>query len=107
VSLPGWFGQERQDNNRRSRRQEARHAKATGGRVQPGSGSSWRAKEDVRSAEHLDQLKSTQKASWTLRVEDLMILDRNAARDGRVGRTIVEFVEQGVSYVVTRYEEGT
>lgn len=115
AGLPPWMEdtpkKKRQKINQRSAKQEKEHAQRTGGRVQAGSGSSWRAPEDVRGkldAEgggYLDQLKSFATGRYTLSAKEWIKLRRNAHKDGREPRLIIEFPEQGVRLVVTEDDE--
>ena len=96
MPLPAFFGKPGRDRNRRSQRQEAAHARKTGGRVQPGSGSSWRAPQDVRGplldeSGHMDQLKFTDKTTYVLNLHELMKIRKDALQAGREGRLFVEF----------------
>lgn len=102
MTLPAWWERDGQKQNARSRRQERRHAAKEGGKVVAGSGSSWRAKEDVVTPENLDQLKYTDKASYTIRAEDMQRLFDNATAMGREGRLVVSFEEYGLTVVVTQ-----
>lgn len=101
----------RQDINARSARQEKEHAQRTGGQVQAGSGSSWRRPEDVRGrldeegGGFLDQLKSYATGRYTLTAKEWTKLRRNAHKDGREPRLIIEFPEHGVRLVVTEEDE--
>lgn len=105
--LPSWWAGKAvgRRQNARSRAQEREHAKRTGGRVQPGSGSSYRAKEDVKTPDHLDQLKYTDAASFTIRAAELSKLFRNAVADGREGRMIVRFEGRDLTVVIAQHEE--
>jgi hypothetical protein len=105
-SLPPWLSPEATDRrarrlrNARSASQEASHAAEVGGRVQSGSGSSWRAPGDVRSAEYMDELKYTSKASYSLTVIVMRKIMRAAAKTGRTPRLIIDFQSEGVRAVV-------
>jgi hypothetical protein len=58
-------------NQRRSKLQEQRIAGDIGGRVQAGSGTSWRAKSDVRKMGDLRvEAKFTSKVEYTLKLDD-------------------------------------
>lgn len=56
-------------------------AEQQGGRVQPGSGSRWFAKQDVKCAEKLIQVKTTDKKQYILKLEDLEILEQHALKE--------------------------
>lgn len=94
-SLPKWWqsGQDRPKQNKRSREQERKRAKETGGKVQKGSGSSWRARGDVRTDDDLEQLKYTDKASYSLKVAEWRQIAMDAASQGREPSLIIEFSE--------------
>lgn len=101
--LPAWWGRDRQRQNTRSARQERHHAAQEGGRVQAGSGSSWRAPHDVVTPEFLDELKFTDAKSFRLDAGYFRRLRRSARRMGREPRLIIEF--PNLKLVVTEYEE--
>jgi hypothetical protein len=102
-NLPPWSQQKGRlrTQNRRSRVQERNHASSIGGRVQAGSGSSWRAPGDVRSGEYLDELKTTDRRSFSL--TDTIIRKVLHAGDvtGRVPRLIIDFPKLHIRAVVT------
>jgi hypothetical protein len=104
--LPAWFDQQRERNNRRSRQQERQHATANNGKVQAGSGSSWRAPQDVRTPTHLDQLKFTDAASFRIDIREWQRTRADALRDGREPRLVISFERYGISLVVTEAEGG-
>jgi hypothetical protein len=87
--------------NRSSARQERRHAARVGGRVQAGSGSSWRAKGDVKSEEFMDELKETDGKQYSLTVTAIRKIFRAAVQSGRTPRMIIDFKQHGVRAVVT------
>lgn len=89
--LPKWFENDKQTQNRRSRQQEKKLAKGSGGRVQAGSGSSWRAPQDIKTDEHLVQVKYTDKDSYPLKVLDLIQIATDAYRCGKTPVLIVDF----------------
>ena len=68
---------------KRSRKQEQATAKAINGRTQPGSGSGWVHRNDVRSDRFLVENKRTDnERSITIKADDLRQLRINAARLG-------------------------
>jgi hypothetical protein len=81
-------------NQRRSKLQERRIAKDVGGRVQVGSGSSWRAKSDVRDLGKLRiEAKFTSKDTYALRLKDLLKIRKEALLGGlEIWAMQVEFV---------------
>ena len=89
--MPKWWGKEREERNRRTRKQEAGHAKATGGKQQAGSGSSYRAPGDVLQAEFLDELKWTDKGSRALDLREWESHRTKALLMGRQPRMFVDF----------------
>jgi len=91
--MPAWWGerQDKQRQNRRSARQERRIAREVGGRVQPGSGSSPRARGDVKAAEELIEMKYTDKDSFVVKKSVWLEHVRRARVNGRDPVMIVEF----------------
>lgn len=96
----------RRSVNRRSQKQEREHAQRTGGRVQAGSGSSWRAREDVRGPlgedgeGYLDQLKQYETGSFRITAKEWRKLRKHARQEGREPRLIIEFPREGITLVV-------
>lgn len=97
--------------NERSARQEAKHAKKTGGKVQAGSGSSWRAPEDVRGPldedgdGFLDQLKSMASGRITITDKEWARSRKNARNAGRDPRWIIEFPNSGTTLMLVEVED--
>lgn len=83
----------------RSKLQETRIAKEVGGKVQVGSGSSWRAKSDVRKMGELRiEAKHTNKKTYTLKLSDILKIRNEAVLGGMEPWAIqVEFV-RGIGY---------
>jgi hypothetical protein len=70
-------------NQKRSKLQERRIAADVGGRVQAGSGSSWRAKSDVRDIGNLRiEAKFTSKDSYSLKLKDILKIREEALIGG-------------------------
>ena len=97
----------RSDNQRRSRDQEKRAAARYGGRVQAGSGSSWRGKGDfVEEGKHRGECKLTRAKSFSLKLNELLKLEKEATG---MELPLFEIEFQGVSpkrrYVVLRAED--
>ena len=97
MTLPAWWGKERQDRNTRSRKQEAQIAKDQGGRVTPGSGSSWRSPGDVTKPQmeigeetHLIEAKFTDKEGFRL---DRRIIRKHWDRAQSLGKEPVIVIE--------------
>jgi hypothetical protein len=101
-TLPSWMGKDRRTKqNKTSRGHEKRIAKATGGRVQPGSGSSWRARQDTKDSDQLIQHKGTDKASFTIKVDEWKEIQRDADRAGREPVLVITFQQHGIELAVT------
>lgn len=87
------------DKLRRSQAQERAAAGRFGARLQPRSGAGWSRKNDSRSDRFLIENKRTDnKRSITLKAADLEALNRNAIIDNRVG--VLQFELNGRNYVV-------
>lgn len=70
-------------SQKRSKLQEQRIAEDIGGRIQAGSGSSWRAKSDVRDFGKLRiEAKFTSKSSYILKLHDILKIRSEALRGG-------------------------
>jgi hypothetical protein len=102
VTVPVWLAPtaRKRRQNRLSGQQERVHARRVGGRTQPGSGSSWRAKGDVISPEHLDELKFTDGKQYSLTVTSIRKITRAAVQLGRTPRVIIDFKQHGVRAIV-------
>jgi hypothetical protein len=105
--LPGWWGddEKRRERNRRTRKQEHDHAKKIGGKVQPGSGSSYRAPGDVRGETYLDELKWTENKSFTITRDLWRDIASKAQTQGREPRIILDFVGAGLPLRLVITEE--
>lgn len=64
-------------------RQEKDFAKKVGGRVNPGSGSGWRQRQDVRTPDYLWEMKYTGKKQVTIKSGDLEQLRKHALMEDR------------------------
>lgn len=108
AKMPPWWDEEssnkRKKVNARSKKQEQNRAKQIGGRVQPGSGCSPNAPQDVRNAEYMEQLKFTDKASYRLTVEEWLELRADSDRFGRLPRMVIDFEEHNLRLIVTQEE---
>jgi hypothetical protein len=82
-----------------SARQERKIAEDVGGRRQAGSGSSWRAKSDVRTMGKLRvEAKFTQKPTYTLKLDDWKKIREEAIKGGLETPVMqVEFTPPGSS----------
>jgi hypothetical protein len=85
--------------------QEHKRAKEAGGRVMPGSGSSWRAPQDVVTETHLEQLKYTDGGGFRFLLRDWLMLREDAIRMGKDPRMVIEFMQQGGTSVRIVLEE--
>jgi hypothetical protein len=86
---------------RRSVAQEKRTAERYKGSRSPQSGAGWVSKNDVRTDTLLIENKRTDnKSSITIKAKDLEDLDRNACREGR--QAWFQFDLNGRSYVILR-----
>ena len=89
---------------KRSRKQEKDSAKFHGGRVQPGSGSGWVHRNDVRSERFLVENKRTDnERSITIKADDLRQLRVNATRRDLIG--IMEFYLGGHNYIILHRDD--
>jgi hypothetical protein len=70
-------------NQRASRRQENDVAADNDGTPTPGSGNTWRAKNDVRASHYSYECKTTTKKSFSLKRSDLDVAEINALSEGR------------------------
>jgi len=102
-SLPSWLsGRGRlRAQNARSGAHERQLARQVGGRTQPGSGSSWRARGDVKNDELLIEHKYTGRANYLFDVRQWIKHVERAREQGRVPAMVIDFDEYKVSIVVT------
>lgn len=91
-------GLSRTENQKNSDRHEAGIAKRFGGHVNPGSGSSWKRRQDVRTKEVLFEAKYTGKTQVTIKADVLEQLRLHALQDGRIAALHLEV--GGRNYVV-------
>lgn len=89
----------------RWRKAEDRIAKLEGGRTTPATGALWHSKGDVSSKARLVQVKSTRKKSYTIRLQDLDAIEKQAAAADKEAALVVEFqTTQGIRhYEIRRY----
>ena len=91
---------------KRSRKQEQRTADRYRGSRQPGSGSGWMRKNDVRSEDLLIENKRTDnRKTITLKAVDLIALRHRAALEGRTG--VLQFDLAGEHWVVLHESDFT
>lgn len=100
TDVPRWFGNKRKVNNARSKKQEKDRAQEIGGKAQVGSGSSWRAPQDVRGVDVLEQLKFTDGRTITIDGDrDVRKVFRDGLRSGRGACLVIEFKRYGLRIV--------
>ncbi|GHB52660.1 hypothetical protein GCM10010331_45370 [Streptomyces xanthochromogenes] len=68
---------------KRSQDQEKKLADRYDGTVNPGSGNGWIHKNDVRSDRFSFEAKTTEKRSYSLKLDDLLKAEKNALISGR------------------------
>ena len=90
---------------KRVKHQERTVAVDLGGRRQPGSGSAWYAKGDVKTPKYLVECKQTEKKSYSLQLETIRKIEGEAAMAGREALLQVTFIEPGrqSQYMVVPY----
>lgn len=104
--LPAWLTDEGQRKarlrrqNARSAAQEASLASDLGGRVQGGSGSSWRARGDVRTDGEIVEAKYTDRDSYSLKVSTWKKIVKAAHATGREPVMVIEFSAHGLTLEV-------
>lgn len=96
--LPSWLGRKAvlKRQNTRSQAQERKVAEEVSGKVQRGSGSSWRAPRDVKSPNALIEVKYTDKSSYLLYAEMWQKYRVDAWQAGREPEMIIEFSKLGI-----------
>jgi hypothetical protein len=101
--LPAWWGEkaDKKRQNARSAAQERRRAEDVGGKVQTGSGSSWRAQGDVRGVEYMDEMKFTDAKSYSLKITTWRKARKAAHSQGREPRMVIDFPAEKLRLVVT------
>jgi hypothetical protein len=89
---------------RRSREQEKKTAATYRGSVTSGSGNGWVNKGDVRTEHILFENKRTDNvAQITVKVKDLLLLEKQALMQGRMG--VLQFEVGGRSYNIVTDED--
>lgn len=88
-----------------SQKQERRLANNLGGVVNPGSGSGWKRKSDVRTDNELWELKITSNKSYSLKDAELIKNLNQALIDGRIPLFMVEFKSTGNQWVVLSMDD--
>jgi len=82
MAIPKWVNEK--SPQEKGRRYERKLAKRLGVKPQPASGALPFYKEDIETDEFLIQVKHTTKKSYTVKLEDLNALRRNAAKVGKI-----------------------
>jgi hypothetical protein len=77
--------------SRRGAAAEKRLARLTGATRTPASGGRWFAKADLQSASHLFESKTTQKKSYSLKLDALLKVEAEAAAQNREPLFVLEF----------------
>ncbi len=91
---------------KRSQRQERDIAERVGGRVTPGSGSGWVTKNDVKNSRFSIEAKTTDKKSYSLKLDDLLKAERQAWQDsGRESAFVVQMAG-GRQWLIVSLENG-
>jgi hypothetical protein len=90
----------RPDNHKRSRLQEARAAEDYKGKRTPGSGNQWHSKGDIKTDDYLIECKTTTKASYSLKYQDLLKIWKEAILESRTPLFEIEFSTIGMNFVV-------
>lgn len=84
------MSQDPKERRRRSDAQERRWAGLVGGTINPGSGSGWRKRQDVRSPGYLWEMKRTDNKSISIKSEDMEQLRHHALREGVIPAMHIE-----------------
>ena len=111
AELPAWMSgkAQKRTQNRRSARHERQVAREVGGKVQAGSGTSWRARGDVKTDTYLIEHKYTDKRSFSVTRKIINQVRQDAQRQGKDWCIIIHFDgiegEQQEAVVVTSYLE--
>lgn len=83
------------DNQRRANKHEAEVAEAFGGQTTPMSGAGWVKKGDVHTEHELIECKTTEAASYSLKLELLRSLQREAYLAGKEPVLDIRFEPRG------------
>lgn len=110
--LPAWWSEpaQKRKQNRRSRAQERERAKQTGGRQQPGSGSSYRAPQDVvtpldnEEEGFSESIKYTDSDGYRITINEWLQLRSDAHDAGREPRLVIDFTRRKLRLVITEEE---
>lgn len=89
---------------RRWQRAERQVAEREGGKTVLASGATWKARGDVVTPTHVIQVKSTEKRSYILKLDDLAQIEQQAAAANKDARFIIEFVTPNgrICYAIER-----
>jgi len=99
--LPAWMTSK--NVKKKSSRKEKQRAKELGGRAQPGSGNQFNAKGDIKSDEYLIEHKYTDTNSYSLNINTLLKIEREAQEIGKLPAMIIEIKDR--KFVVLRYDD--
>lgn len=93
------------NRTKRVKHQERTVALDLGGKRQPGSGSAWYAKGDVKTPKYLVECKQTEKESYSLKLSILRKIEEESCRAGKEALLQVTFIEPGrqSQYMVVPY----
>lgn len=99
---PSWMGKasKLRRQNARSAAQERDVAQSLGGRVQGGSGSSWRAPRDVKTPDELIECKYTDGGRYSLSAIAWNEYKKDALQAGKEAAMIIEFSQFGLKLKV-------
>lgn len=95
MSTPKWADKPAKDN----KKHEKAWARQRQGRAQPSSGRFWHAKMDVKDDELLTDNKQTERASFSIKIQDWLALRRAASREGLAPCLQITFIRSDGSPV--------
>lgn len=95
----------RPTNHRVSKLQEKKAAANYGGKTTPGSGNQWYKKGDVHTDEMIIECKTTAKASYSLKSDDLRKLHTQAILENKMPVFEIHFIDRDMTVVVLDYED--
>lgn len=106
MTTPPWMTKANRlrQQNRRAHQQEARTAQTLGGKVQGGSGSSWRAPRDVKTSDSLVECKYTDGTTYTINALDWLRYRKDALLNGREPELLIEFPRLNLRLRITEDE---
>lgn len=86
------------------RKNEAEVMKALGLKPTVNSGAGWIEKEDGQSEHVIAQLKSTDKMSMSIKLQDINILEYNAGVVHKLPIFVIQFIQTGDIFIMARPE---